>query len=123
MKITFCGAAETVTGSCHLVETNGLKILLDCGFFQGSREVSSRNRSEFPFDPAQIDYVLLSHAHLDHVGRIPLLTKKGFHGEVITTPPTAAIAKVILADSAHIQVEEAGRLRAHPGGGSGVPSA
>jgi len=107
MKITFCGAAETVTGSCHLVETNGLKILLDCGFFQGSREVSSRNRSEFPFDPAQIDYVLLSHAHLDHVGRIPLLTKEGFHGEVITTPPTAAIAKVILADSAHIQVEEA----------------
>ena len=107
MKITFCGAAETVTGSCHLVETNGLKILLDCGLFQGRREIEERNWAEFPFDPATIDYVLLSHAHLDHVGRIPLLVKKGFQGEVITTPPTAAIAKVILMDSAHLQEEEA----------------
>ncbi len=107
MNITFCGAAETVTGSCHLVETNGLKILLDCGLFQGAREIEGRNREEFPFSPSEIDFVLLSHAHLDHVGRIPKLVKEGFHGEVITTPPNAAIAKVILADSAHIQVEEA----------------
>lgn len=107
MKITFCGAAETVTGSCHLVETSGLKLLLDCGLFQGRHEVEDRNWVEFPFDPAEIDYVILSHSHLDHVGRIPLLVKSGFQGEVVTTPPNAAIAKVILMDSAHLQEEEA----------------
>ncbi len=107
MKITFCGAAKTVTGSCHLVEAGGLKILLDCGLFQGAHDIDARNAQGFPFEPAQIDVVLLSHAHLDHVGRIPLLVKDGFHGEVVTTPPTAAIAKVILTDSAHLQVEEA----------------
>jgi metallo-beta-lactamase family protein len=107
MQITFCGAAETVTGSCHLVETDGLKILLDCGLFQGRREVEDRNRESFPFKPEEIDVVLLSHAHLDHVGLIPRLVKEGFSGEVVTTPPTAQIAKVILTDSAHIQVEEA----------------
>ena len=107
MQITFCGAAETVTGSCHLVETDGLKILLDCGLFQGHREVENRNRESFPFKPAEIDFLLLSHAHLDHVGLIPRLVKEGFSGEVVTTPPTAEIAKVILTDSAHIQVEEA----------------
>lgn len=113
MKITFCGAAETVTGSCHLVETGGLKILLDCGLFQGSHDVESRNRAGFPFSPEEIDYVLLSHSHLDHVGMIPRLVKEGFHGEVIATPPTAAIAKVILADSAHIQSEEAAHHSRH----------
>ncbi len=107
MRITFCGAAQTVTGSCHLVETEGLRILLDCGLFQGHKEVENRNRSAFPFKPAEIDVVLLSHAHLDHVGLIPRLVKEGFGGEVVTTPPTAEIAKVILTDSAHIQVEEA----------------
>ena len=73
MKITFCGAAETVTGSCHLIETNGLKILLDCGMFQGRRSIEARNKAAFPFDPKTIDMVLLSHAHLDHVGLIPRL--------------------------------------------------
>ncbi len=107
MQITFCGAAETVTGSCHLVETDGLKILLDCGLFQGHREVENRNRESFPFKPEEIDFLLLSHAHLDHVGLIPRLVKEGFSGEVVATPPTAEIAKVILTDSAHIQVEEA----------------
>ena len=107
MKITFCGAAETVTGSCHLIETDGLRILLDCGLFQGQREIRERNRAGFPFDPKTIDYVLLSHAHLDHVGLMPLLVKNGFHGEIVTTPPSAEIAKVILTDSAHIQVEDA----------------
>ena len=107
MKITFCGAAETVTGSCHLIETDGLRILLDCGLFQGPREIRERNRAGFPFDPETIDYVLLSHAHLDHVGLMPLLVKNGFHGEIVTTPPSAEIAKVILTDSAHIQVEDA----------------
>lgn len=107
MKITFCGAAETVTGSCHLIETNGVRILLDCGLFQGPREIRKRNRAGFPFDPETIDYVLLSHAHLDHVGLMPLLVKNGFHGEIVTTPPSAEIAKLILTDSAHIQVEDA----------------
>jgi metallo-beta-lactamase family protein len=109
MKITFCGAAQTVTGSCHLVETGKTKILLDCGLFQGSDEIEDRNREDFPFRPEEIDYVLLSHAHLDHVGLIPRLVREGFNGEVITTAPTAAIAKLILADSAHLQMEEAER--------------
>jgi len=107
MRITFCGAARTVTGSCHLVETGGLRILLDCGLFQGPREIEARNRGAFPFVPSDIDFVLLSHAHLDHVGLVPRLVKEGFGGEVLTTPPTAEIARVILTDSAHIQVEEA----------------
>jgi len=107
MNITFCGAAETVTGSCHLVETGGLKIVLDCGLFQGARKIERRNREGFPFVPSEADFVLLSHAHLDHVGLLPRLVKEGFRGEVIATAPTAAIAKLILADSANIQVEEA----------------
>jgi metallo-beta-lactamase family protein len=107
MQITFCGAAETVTGSCHLVETNGLQILLDCGLFQGHHDVEARNRRPFPFEPSEINFLLLSHAHLDHCGLIPRLVKQGFRGEIIATPPTAEIAKVILTDSAHLQVEEA----------------
>ena len=107
MKITFCGAAGTVTGSCHLVETNGIRILLDCGLFQGRREVEDYNLDPFPFDPNKIDYLLLSHAHLDHVGLVPRLVREGFTGEIVCTPPTEEIAKLILADSAHLQVEEA----------------
>ncbi|MEN6370189.1 MAG: MBL fold metallo-hydrolase [Thermotogota bacterium] len=107
MKVTFCGAAGTVTGSSHLVETNGLRVLLDCGLFQGSREIDERNRSPFPFDPASLDFVLLSHAHLDHAGLLPRLVHDGFVGRILCTPPTAAIAKLMLADSAHLQVEEA----------------
>ena len=107
MKITFCGAAETVTGSCHLVETQGQRILLDCGLFQGPSEIESRNRTPLPFEPSKIDFLLLSHAHLDHCGLIPRLVKEGFRGEIVATPPTVDIAKVILTDSAHIQVEEA----------------
>jgi len=107
MHITFCGAAKTVTGSCHLIETAGLRILLDCGLFQGGRELAERNRSGFPFDPRQIDYVLLSHAHLDHAGMLPKLVRDGFSGKIVCTPPTADIAKLMLADSASLQVEDA----------------
>jgi metallo-beta-lactamase family protein len=107
MKITFCGAAETVTGSCHLVEIQRQRILFDCGLFQGPAEIEARNHKPFPFEPSEIDFLLLSHAHLDHCGLIPRLVKEGFRGEIIATPPTAEIAKVILTDSAHIQVEEA----------------
>jgi len=107
MKITFCGAAETVTGSCHLVEVDGLRLLLDCGFFQGGRARRALNREPFPFDAKSIDAVLLSHAHLDHSGRLPLLVDRGFSGKILCTPPTAEIAKLMLADSASLQVNEA----------------
>jgi len=109
MKITFCGAAETVTGSCHLVEVGGLRLLLDCGLFQGGRKREDLNRAPFPFDPREIDVVLLSHAHLDHAGRLPLLVQRGFTGRILCTAPTAEIAKLMLADSAHLQVEDAER--------------
>lgn len=109
MKITFCGAAETVTGSCHLVEVEGLRLLLDCGLFQGGREREDLNRDPFPFDPEEIDAVLLSHAHLDHAGRLPLLVRRGFSGKILCTAPTAEIAKLMLADSAHLQTEDAAR--------------
>ena len=107
MKVTFCGAAETVTGSCHLVEVDGFRLLLDCGLFQGGRQREDLNRQPFPFDPREIDAVLLSHAHLDHAGRLPLLVGRGFAGKILCTEPTAEIAKLMLADSAHLQVEEA----------------
>ncbi len=108
MKITFCGAAETVTGSCHLVEIDGLRLLLDCGLFQGGSR-ADLNREPFPFAPEEIDAVLLSHAHLDHAGRLPLLVRRGFAGKILCTAPTAEIAKLMLADSAHIQMEDAER--------------
>jgi metallo-beta-lactamase family protein len=109
MKITFAGAADTVTGSCHLVECNGQRILLDCGYFQGPRELERRNRLPFPFDPASIDAVLLSHAHLDHTGRLPLLVRQGFKGRIITTSATRDLTRLILLDSAQIQAEISAR--------------
>ncbi len=107
MKLTFVGAAKTVTGSCHLVEAEGLKILLDCGMYQGHD--AERNQNPFPFDPAEIDYVILTHAHLDHCGLIPVRVREGFRGHVISTRPTAEIARLILLDAAHLQEEEAER--------------
>lgn len=107
MKITFCGAAETVTGSCHFVEVDGLRVLLDCGFFQGGRQREDLNRRPFPFDPKSIDLVLLSHAHLDHSGRLPLLVRQGFSGKILCTAPTAEITKLMLTDSAGLQMNEA----------------
>ena len=77
MKIKFCGAAEGITGSCHLIETETCKFLLDCGMFQGSKKNEEQNREAFPFDISDIDFVLLSHVHVDHSGRIPLLVKRG----------------------------------------------
>ena len=101
------GAARTVTGSCHLVEADGVKILLDCGMYQGHD--AQRNHEPFPFDPAEIDYVILSHAHLDHCGLIPKLVREGFRGHVVSTRPTAEIARLILLDAAHLQEEEVER--------------
>jgi len=107
MKITFGGAAETVTGSCHFVEVDGLRLVLDCGFFQGGRQREDLNRQPFPFDPKSIDVVLLSHAHLDHSGRLPLLVRQGFSGKILCTAPTAEITKLMLTDSAGLQMNEA----------------
>lgn len=106
MKITSFGAAETVTGSCHLVETNGTKFLVDCGLFQGGHEEEERNYGSFPFDPRELDFVLLTHGHLDHCGRLPRLVKEGLGGPIITTAATRDIARFILLDAAHLQHEE-----------------
>jgi metallo-beta-lactamase family protein len=107
MKLSFHGADQGVTGSCHLVECAGKKILIDCGMYQGNREVVEDNSEPFGFDPASVDYLLLTHAHLDHCGRIPLLTKQGFKGEIITTAASVELARLIMLDSAGLQEEEA----------------
>jgi len=109
MKITFLGAADTVTGSRHLVEIDGQTILLDCGLFQGFKTLRERNWAPFPVPPSQIDAVLLSHAHLDHSGYLPALVKQGFKGAVHCTQATRDLAEVLLLDSAHLQEEDARR--------------
>ena len=106
MKISFHGADREVTGSCHLVECAGYRILIDCGLYQGSRELHEENIADFGFNPAEIDFLLLTHAHLDHCGRIPLLSKRGFNGEMITTRATRELARLVMLDSAHLQEEE-----------------
>lgn len=112
MKLSFHGADRGVTGSCHLVECAGRRILIDCGLFQGGRELEEENAEPFGFDPAEIDYVLLTHAHLDHCGRLPLLVKRGFRGEIVTTAATRELSRLVMLDAAHLQEEEA-RHRAH----------
>ena len=107
MKISFHGATRDVTGSCHLVHCAGKKILIDCGLYQGSRDIEEENEVEFGFDPREIDYLLLTHAHLDHCGRVPLLSRRGFQGEVITTSATRELARIIMLDSAGLNEEEA----------------
>jgi len=110
LKISFHGADRGVTGSCHLVECAGQRILIDCGLYQGGRELEEENAEPFGFDPSQIDRVLLTHAHLDHCGRLPLLVKRGFRGEIVTTAATRELARLVLIDAAHLQEEEARRL-------------
>ena len=106
MKLSFHGADRGVTGSCHLVECAGRKILVDCGLYQGGREIEEDNAEPFGFDAASIDTVLLTHAHLDHCGRLPLLVKRGFHGEIITTAASRELARLVLLDAANLQEEE-----------------
>lgn len=113
MRVSFHGAAGMVTGSCHLIECGGRKILVDCGLFQGARESEEENAAAFGFEPAEIDCLLLTHAHLDHCGRIPLLRKRGFEGEIVTTKPTRELARLVLLDAAHLQEEEYRRRIRH----------
>jgi metallo-beta-lactamase family protein len=108
VRITCLGAAGSVTGSCYLVESPGnKKILVDCGLFQGGRQMESRNREPWGFDPKEVDILFLTHAHVDHCGRIPKLVKDGFQGKIITTPPTAELCEIMLLDAAHIQEMDA----------------
>jgi len=107
MKLAFHGADRDVTGSCHLVESGGRRILIDCGLYQGGRELAEENAEPFGFDAAGIDYVLLTHAHLDHCGRLPLLVKRGFHGEIVTTAASRELTRLVLLDAGHLQEEEA----------------
>lgn len=107
MKISFHGADRDVTGSCHLLECAGKRILVDCGMYQGGRELAEENAEPFGFDPASIDFLLLTHAHLDHCGRIPLLVKRGFTGEIITTAASLELARLVMLDCAGLQEEEA----------------
>ena len=107
MKISFHGADQGVTGSCHLIECAGKRILIDCGLYQGGRELDEENANAFGFDPQAIDYLLLTHAHLDHCGRIPLLSSRGFQGEIITTAASRELARLVMLDSANLNEEEA----------------
>ena len=106
MKLKFCGATRTVTGSCFYIDTGSFKFLVDCGAFQGGDETEKLHYEPFPFDPGQLDAVFLTHAHFDHSGRIPILVKQGFKGRIIGTQPTRDLAKVVLLDAAKIQKEE-----------------
>ena len=108
-SIQFLGAAGTVTGSAHLVRTDAATVLLDCGLFQGLKELRERNWREFPFDPDELDAVVLSHAHIDHCGRLPLLVRRGFRGPIYCTGATRSLTGVMLPDAAHLQEEEAER--------------
>ncbi len=108
-KLTFLGAAGTVTGSKTLLEADGMKILIDCGLFQGLKQLRDLNRAPFIIDPSKIDAIILSHAHLDHCGYIPVLVKKGFNGDIHCTYATYDLTEIILKDSAKIQEEDADR--------------
>lgn len=112
-SLTFWGAAGRVTGSMHLLEAAGARILLDAGLFQGRRAESNALNAELPFDPRRIDSIILSHAHIDHSGRLPLLVRHGFHGPIWATPATRDLCAVMLPDSANIQESDATFLRRH----------
>lgn len=108
VKVTCFGAAMSVTGSNFLVETSaGGKVVVDCGLFQGGKDMEQRNREEWGYDPREIDNLLLTHAHIDHSGRVPKMVKDGFAGRVLTSPPTAELCEVMLLDSAHVQEMDA----------------
>jgi metallo-beta-lactamase family protein len=113
MKLSFHGAAQTVTGSMHLVEVNGSRLLLDCGMYQGRRKESYEKNHNFPFDVNTIDAVILSHAHIDHSGNLPNLVKQGFNGPIYATRATANLTDLMLRDSGHIQEKQAASINYH----------
>ena len=103
MDLTFHGAAREVTGSCHVVRWDGKTILLDLGLFQGRRAAVHDKNTTLPANPNSVDAVVLSHAHIDHAGRLPYLVRRGYRGPIFTTHATRDLCRVMLADSAHIQ--------------------
>ena len=107
MKLTFWGAAQTVTGSMHEVEAGGIRYLLDCGTYQGRRREARDRNSQFPFPARDVRAVVLSHAHIDHSGNLPTLVKNGFAGPIWTSPATADLCGPMLLDSAHLQEKDA----------------
>jgi len=109
MQLEFYGGAGEVTGSCHVLVVGGRRLLLDCGLIQGGEAPLERNRAPFPFDAAQVDAVVLSHAHIDHCGRLPLLTKRGFRGPVYASPACRDLVRILLADSANMQERDTER--------------
>ncbi len=113
MKLTFCGAAQTTTGSQHLLEVNGHRILLDCGLFQGHRADSYERNQNFLFDPATVDAVILSHAHIDHSGNLPNLSRNGFTGNIYCTHATRDLCQIMLEDAAKIQAHDIRWLNKH----------
>ena len=111
MQLEFFGAAGEVTGSCHILRVAGRQLLLDCGMIQGDHDAPARNRLPFPFDPTTIDAVVLSHAHIDHCGRLPLLVKRGFRGPIYTNKACADLVPILLRDSANLAMRDAERER------------
>lgn len=109
MKISFLGAAKTVTGSKYLISVESKKILVDCGLFQGHKEFRLRNWDKLPINPSEIDAVILTHAHIDHTGYLPLLVKNGFKGKIYCTYGTRDLCAILLPDSGFLQEEDANR--------------
>src|SRR5262245_5567707 len=107
MKLTFLGATQTVTGSKFLLQSNSLRVLVDCGLFQGLKELRLRNWDGPPLDAKSVDAIILTHAHIDHTGYLPRFVAQGFKGPVYATPATVDLARVLLPDSGHLQEEEA----------------
>jgi metallo-beta-lactamase family protein len=114
MQITFCGANREVTGSCYHIKTEHSSIVLDCGMFQGGKFAEDKNNMPFPFDPATIDTVVVTHAHFDHTGRLPKLYKEGFRGKIWCTDPTSELSMITLRDSVHLMQDEADRHQHDP---------
>src|SRR4030095_5258321 len=109
-RLTFLGAAKTVTGSQYLLESGSSRIMVDCGMFQGEKALRLRNWTEPAFDPAAIKGLILTHTHIDHIGRVPRLVKLGYQGRIFCTPPTRELAEILLKDAAHLQTEDASYL-------------
>ena len=107
MKVQFLGAAKTVTGSCYMIEACGKRFCVDCGMHQGNKAIEQRNRDVKPYQPGNIDFILITHAHIDHSGLLPLLVRDGFDKPVYCTKATSDLLEIMLQDSAHIQEMEA----------------